>query len=139
MLWLWFVYTRYQAFELQNSKVYVTTTPHQPILKSDLDYTTLSINESIHKITEKTKLERKEKVQMEIEPKPMEPRASTAQSTHIEIELNFSSKQQNTQEQKPNHTVQLVHYKTYYEEETTIKSEIEYDIKVHSKKNYYFI
>lgn len=135
LLFSWIIYTKYQAFESRKLKVDVTTTtPHQPIVaKSDLVNTTLSKNESNHKIIiKKIKLERKENIQMGIRPKTTNPIASTAQSSHIEIQLNLHLKNENIKkenikkEPKKNQTTEIVQQKP---DATTIRNEIK--IKVY--------
>lgn len=134
-LCLWFIYSRYQAFESHNSKIYVTTTTHQPIAKSDLDNTTQSKNESHHEIIEEKKLERKGSVQMQIKSKTINLEMSTAQNTTPKIQPNFSSVQSKIEEQKPNRIIQ-VHDQDH--DDTTIKSDIDTDTMVFVHFNFAF-
>lgn len=120
---LWFIYTQYNAFESHKLKIYVTTTPHQPIAESNLNNATQSKNESHYEINEENILERKENVQMGIESKATNMKINTTQNT-TKIQPNFSSNQPKIEEQKPNRMIQV------HVDDTTIKNDIDNDAKV---------
>lgn len=130
-LCLWFIYTRYHAFESHNPKIYVTTTPHQPIIKSDFENTTLFKNETHHEIIQEKELKLEEIVQVKIEPRTTNPELNATQNTIPEVQLNISSNQQKTKEPKPNRTIQVVNQN---HDDTTVKNDIVNNTKVNAFK-----
>lgn len=130
LLALLFFYTRYHAFELPKSKIYATTTPHQPIAIRDSYNITQSKNETQHGIIEEKKSKRKENLQMKVMPKPTNPEISTVQNSLPRIQLNISVIQQKPEEEpKRNRIIQVVNHNQDYDDDgTTIENDIDTEV-----------